>query len=106
MTSMSLVLGIITLATATYAFRISGILLGSRATLTPQTTATLNLGTTVLLLAVAGTAALYDGSQMDGFARPMGVLAGTACAACKQPIILTVLVAAIVTAGLRLLGLN
>ena len=72
MTSMSLVLGIITLATATYALRISGILLGSRATLTPHTTATLNLGTTVLLLAVAATATLYDGSQMDGFARPLG----------------------------------
>lgn len=106
MSSMSLVLGIITLATATYAFRISGILLGSRATLTPQTTATLNLGTTVLLLAVAATAALYDGSQLDGLARPVGVLAGTACAIYKQPIIVTVLVAAIVTAGLRLLGLD
>jgi uncharacterized membrane protein len=106
MTSTSLVLGIMILATATYAFRISGVLLGSRATLTPQATSTLNLGATVLLLAVAATAALYDGTDLDGFARPIGVLAGATCAVCKQPIIVTVLVAAIVTAGLRLLGLN
>jgi uncharacterized membrane protein len=106
MTSLSLVFGILTLATATYALRISGILLGSKATLTPQATSTLNLGTTVLLLAVAATAALYDGSQLDGFARPLGVLAATVCVICKQPILVTVLVAAIVTAGLRLLGVN
>lgn len=106
MTSTSLVLGIMILAAATYTFRISGVMLGSRATLTPQATNTLNLGTTVLLLAVAATAALYDGSQLDGFARPLGVVTGATCALCKQPIIVTVLVAAIVTAGLRLLGLN
>ena len=103
---MALVLGILILATATYTFRISGVLLGSRATLTPQATTTLKLGATVLLLSVAATAALYDGSQLDGFARPLGVLAGTACTLWKQPIIVTVLVAAIVTAGLRLLGIN
>lgn len=102
---MALVLGKLILANATYTFRISGVLLGSRATLTPQAT-TLNLGATVLLLAVDATAALYDGSQLDGFARPLRVLAGTACTLWKQPIIVTVLVAAIVTAGLRLLGIN
>lgn len=106
MTSLPLVTGIITLATATYALRISGILLGSRATLTPRATSTLNLGTTVLLLAVAATAALYDGSHFDCLARPVGVFAAAGCAIYKQPIIVTVLVAAIVTAGLRLLGIN
>jgi uncharacterized membrane protein len=106
MTSLPLVTGIITLATATYALRISGILLGSRATLTPRASGTLNLGTTVLLLAVAATAALYDGPHLDGLARPVGVLAAAVCAMYKQPIIVTVLVAAIVTAGLRLLGIN
>ncbi|MFC8303289.1 AzlD domain-containing protein [Specibacter sp. NPDC057265] len=106
MTSVSLVLGIMVLAAATYTFRISGVMLGSRATLSAQTTTTLNLGTTVLLLAVAATATLYDGPQLDGFARPLGVLAGAACAFCKQPVIVTVLVAAVVTAGLRILGFN
>lgn len=106
MSSLPLVAGIITLATATYALRISGVLLGSGTTLTPRATSTLNLGTTVLLLAVAATAALYDGTHLDGLARPVGVLAATGCAIYKQPIIVTVLVAAIVTAGLRLLGVN
>lgn len=106
MTSLSLVIGITILAVATYTLRISGILLGSKATLTPRATDTLNLGTTVLLLAVAATAALYDGIYFDGLARPAGVLAAAVCAIYKRPIIVTVLVAAFVTAGLRFLGIN
>lgn len=106
MTSMSLVLGIITLSLATYAFRLGGVLLGAKVSITTKTTDMLNLGSIVLLMSVAATAALYQGDVIDSWARPIGVLAATSCAIYRFPLIGTVLVAAGVTAGLRLLGLS
>lgn len=105
MTSTSLLLGILTLALATYAFRIGGVLLGSRTTLSPESADTLNLGSVVLLLSVAATSALYQGTEFGGIARPLGVLAAVVCVVFRLPIIVTVLTAAVVTAALRLLGL-
>lgn len=105
MTTTSLLLGIITLSLATYAFRIGGVLLGSKTTLSPESADTLNLGSVMLLLSVAVTSALYQGTELDGIARPLGVLAAVVCAIFRLPIIVTVLAAAVVTAALRLFGL-
>lgn len=106
MITTSLLLGIITLALATYAFRMGGVMLGSTTTLSPRSANTLNLGSVVLLLAVAATSALYQGTELDGIARPLGVLTALVCAIFRLPVLVTVLAAALVTAALRLLGFS
>lgn len=102
----SLIVGIAILALCTYALRMSGTLLGAKREFSEETEKLLGVGTTTLLVAVAATASLFDGNSVDGWAKPMGVLAALVATVCRVPIIGVVVTAAAVTAGLRLSGMS
>lgn len=102
----SLIAGIAILALFTYALRMSGTLLGAKREFSEETEKLLGVGTTTLLVAVAATASLFDGNSVDGWAKPMGVLAALVATVCRVPIIGVVVTAAAVTAGLRLAGMS
>jgi len=57
-----------------------------------------------LLAALVGTAALLDGQEFAGVARPAGIAVGGVLAWCKAPFAVVVIAAAGTAAGLRLLG--
>lgn len=102
----SLIAGIAILAFCTYALRMSGTLLGSRREFSEETEAILGVGTTALLVAVAATSTVFNGNTVDGLARPLGVVAALIATACRVPIMGVVIIAAAVTAGLRLIGMS
>jgi branched-subunit amino acid transport protein len=103
---------ILVLAVGTYAFRLAGPLLrarlakahGGEAALPPRLTELLSTAATVLLVALIATSALTDGGSFAGIALPAGVLAGGVLAWRKAPFVVVVIVAALVAAGLRVLG--
>jgi hypothetical protein len=103
---------ILVLAAGTYAFRLAGPLLrarlakahGGEAALPPRLTELLSTAATVLLVALIATAALTDGGSFAGIALPAGVLTGGVLAWRKAPFVVVVVVAAVVAAGLRALG--
>ncbi|KHD76613.1 AzlD domain-containing protein [Actinoplanes utahensis] len=97
---------ILVLAVGTYAFRLSGVLLRDRLELSAPLQRMLPMSAAALLAALAGTAALMAGSEFAGFARPTGVLVGALLAWRKAPFVLVVIVAAAVTALLRLAGVE
>ncbi len=101
-----IVAGIALLAAGTYLLRLAGFRLGSRLTLSPAASALLADAATTLLVAVAAVSTFYAGVGFAGFARPVGVAVAAFLAWRRQPLILVILVAALVTAGLRLLGLK
>lgn len=105
------IIAILVLAVGTYAFRAAGPLLRARlarangsAELPPRLTELMSTATTVLLVALVATAALTEGGSFAGVALPAGVLAGGILAWRKAPFVVVVVVAAVVAAGLRLLG--
>ncbi|GAC68671.1 hypothetical protein GS4_17_00570 [Gordonia soli NBRC 108243] len=100
----SLLLGIGVLAVGTYAIRVAGPAMRSRVTVGPRTQRLLDRAAIVLLVAVALTGALYVGHDFAGWARPIGVGAGLLAAVLKAPIVVVVVLAAAVTAGLRAAG--
>jgi uncharacterized membrane protein len=102
----SLIVGIVVLAACTYALRMSGTLLGARHEFSNGTEQVFGIGTTTLLVAVAVTAAVFEGNTLDGVARPLGVVAALIAAACRMQIIGVVIIAAVVTAGLRFVGIS
>jgi uncharacterized membrane protein len=103
---------ILVLAVGTYAFRLAGPLLRSRlakahggaAQLSPRLAEVLSTAATVLLVALIATAAVTDGGRFAGIALPAGVLTGGLLAWRKAPFVVVVVVAALVAAGLRALG--
>lgn len=103
---------ILVLAVGTYAFRVAGPLLrarlarahGGEAELPPRLTELLSTAATVLLVALIATATLTDGGKLAGVALPAGVLAGGVLAWRRAPFVVVVVVAALVAAGLRALG--
>lgn len=103
---------ILILAAGTYALRLGGPLLrarlakahGGEAALPPRLTELLSTAATVLLFALIATSALTDGGSFAGIALPAGVLTGGVLAWCKAPFVVVVVVAAVVAAGLRALG--
>jgi branched-subunit amino acid transport protein len=102
---------ILVLAVGTYAFRLAGPLLRNRlaktdgvAGLPPRLEELLTTAATVLLVALAATAALTDGGEFAGVALPAGVLTGGLLAWRKVSFVVVVVVAAAVAAGLRALG--
>ncbi len=101
-----IIAGIAVLATGTYLLRLAGFRLGSRLTLSPAANAMLADMATTLLIAVAGVSTFYEGVEFAGFARPIGVAVAALLAWRKQPLIVIILAAALVTAGLRLLGVK
>ncbi len=114
------VTAILVLAAGTYAFRLAGPLLRARmvraaarrgdgtatAELPPRLTELMSTAATVLLVALVATSALTDGGSFAGIALPAGVLVGGVLAWRRAPFVVVVVVAALVAAGLRLLGVN
>ncbi len=101
-TALIVVIGV--LGVGTFAMRFAGVVLGDRLRLSPQMGRLLPLAAVALLAALAATAALTDGAQFAGVARPVGVLAGVIAAWRRLPFVAVVVIAAATAATLRLLG--
>lgn len=99
-------LAIAALAALTYAFRLAGPLLQERVTVTATAQRLFTSAAAVLLVALAATSALTAGHDFAGWARPAGVAAAGLLAARRAPFPVVVLVAASVTALLRLAGIH
>ena len=98
-------LAVAALAAFTYAFRIAGPLLTGRVTIPDAAQRLFTSAAAVLLMALAATSALFTSHDFAGWARPAGVLVAGALAARRAPFPVVVLVAASVTALLRLAGI-
>jgi uncharacterized membrane protein len=101
-----IVAGIALLAVGTYAIRFAGYRLGSRMQMSEKARAMLSDAATVLLLAVAVTTALFEGTHFAGVARIAGVLFALFLAWRRAPLILVIIGAALMTAMLRYLGVS
>lgn len=96
--------GIALLAVGTYAIRYAGYRLGSRLQMSDRARTMLSDAATVLLLAVAVTTALFEGTHFAGVARIAGVLFAVFLAWRRTPLIIVIIGAALMTALLRYLG--
>lgn len=103
--SLLVLAGIVVLAVGTYAFRLAGPLLRTRAEVSERIEALLADAAIVLLMAVLTTTALTQDQQFAGFARVAGVLVAGVLAWRRAPFVVIVLAAAITTALLRLAGM-
>jgi len=103
-TSMTLVIAAVVLGAGTFAFRFAGPVLRSRVGLSPRLERLMGTSAVVLLAALVATAALLEGQEFAGWARPAGVAVGGLLAWRRAPFLVVVLAAAATAAGLRLLG--
>ena len=103
---MTILLAILVLAVGTYAFRVTGPLLEGRVRLPLAVEGLLSDAAIVLLVALTATATLTQGQEFAGWARPIGVAIAAALALIRAPFPVVVVAAALVTALLRLLGLE
>lgn len=103
---MLVLAGIVVLAVGTYAFRLAGPLLRTRAEVSERVEALLADAAIVLLMAVLTTTALSQDQQFAGFARVAGVLVAAVLAWRRAPFVVIVLAAAVTTALLRLAGVE
>ncbi|HEX4396684.1 MAG TPA: AzlD domain-containing protein [Trebonia sp.] len=94
------------LAAITYALRIAGPLLADRVAVPAAAQRLFTSAAAVLLVALAATSALTTGHDFAGWARPAGVAAAGLLAARRAPFPVVVVVAASVTALLRLAGIQ
>lgn len=101
---MLVLAGIVVLAVGTYAFRLAGPLLRTRAEVSERVEALLADAAIVLLMAVLTTTALSQDQQFAGFARVAGVIIAGVLAWRRAPFVVIVLAAAVTTAVLRLAG--
>ncbi|GAA4670981.1 AzlD domain-containing protein [Gordonia humi] len=92
------------LAGGTYAIRLAGVTLRTRTTVSPLVEALLERSTMVLLIAVGLTGTLFEGTDLAGPARPVGVAIGVVAAWFKAPLVVVIVAAAASTALLRLAG--
>jgi branched-subunit amino acid transport protein len=99
-------LAIAALAAVTYMFRLAGPLLQERVSVPAAAQRLFTSAAAVLLMALAATSALTTGHDFAGWARPAGVAAAGLLAARRAPFPVVVLVAASVTALLRLAGIQ
>lgn len=104
MSGWGVAIGVAVLAGGTYLLRVAGPMLRTRVEMSQATSALLDRAAVVLLVGVALTGAMFDGAELVGWARPAGVAAGVIAALCKAPLVLVVIVAAGITAGLRAVG--
>ncbi|CAI2098791.1 Predicted membrane protein [Serratia fonticola] len=104
MDNQTLIIGILILASGTFAFRFVGFLLGRSLSFSDRVQALLADSATTLLLAVAVIATLFEGQHFAGYARLGGVAVGALLAWRKTPLIVVLLAAAAVTALLRVAG--
>lgn len=103
-TSTTLVIAAVVLGAGTFAFRFAGPVLRSRVELSPRLERLMGTSAVVLLAALVATAALLEGQEFAGWARPAGVAVGGLLAWRRAPFLVVVLAAAATAAGLRLLG--
>ncbi|GAA3724772.1 AzlD domain-containing protein [Gordonia hankookensis] len=104
MSTTGLFIGVGVLAVGTYLIRLAGPALRNRYEVSPQAAAVMDRAAIVLLVGVAATGALFAGHDLVGWARPAGVTVGIIAALCKAPLVVVVLLAALVAAGLRAAG--
>ncbi|MEO6084392.1 MAG: AzlD domain-containing protein [Umezawaea sp.] len=100
------VFAVLALAAATYAIRLAGPLLRDRITLPDRARELMSIAATVLLVALIATSSLMKGDHFAGPALPIGVAVGGLAALLRAPFVLVVVLAAAVTAGLRLAGVS
>lgn len=103
--STVLVVSTVVLGVGTFAFRFAGPVLRTRVEISPRLQKLMAVSAIVLLTALVATAALLDGPEFAGFARPAGVAVGGALAWKRAPFVVVVIAAAATAAGLRLLGI-
>lgn len=96
--------GIAVLSLGTWLMRFGGAKLGSRLMLSERAQGMLSDAATTLLFAVALATTFYQGTAFAGAARVCGVAVAVFLAWRKTPLIIVIVVAAAVTAGLRWLG--
>lgn len=106
MTTNGIILGIALLASGTWLMRFAGAKLGHRLARSPRVQTLLNDAAAILLFTVAATATFFEGDHFAGGARVIGVAVALALMLRKTPLILVIIIAAAVTAGLRQLGLR
>ncbi|GGM39748.1 AzlD domain-containing protein [Dactylosporangium sucinum] len=97
---------ILALAGGTYALRLAGPVLRDRLSVSETVKRYLTLAAVALLAALIGTAALLDGTEFVGIARPAGVVVGAVLAWRRAPFVVVVVAAALTAALLRLAGVR
>ena len=100
------ILGIAILSAGTYLMRLGGAKLGNRLALSERSQALLSDAATVLLFSVALATTFYEGEHFAGMARVLGVAFAVFLAWRKMPLIVVIVAAAVVTALLRVAGIN
>ena len=98
--------GIAILSLGTYLMRLGGAKLGNRLAFSERSQALLSDAATVLLFSVALATTFYEGAHFAGMARVLGVAFAVFLAWRKVPLIGVIIAAAVVTALLRLAGIN
>jgi branched-subunit amino acid transport protein len=104
MEPLTLIIATVVLGAGTFAFRFAGPVLRVRVTLSPRSERLMATAAVVLLAALVAIAALTEGHEFAGFARPAGVLVGGVLAWRKAPFVVVVLAAAATAALLRVAG--
>jgi branched-subunit amino acid transport protein len=97
---------LLVLAAGTHAFRVAGPLLRDRLTMPDHVERLTNDAATVLLVALAVTAAFTQGHELAGWARPSGVAVALLLVLRRAPFPVVVVAAAATTALLRLCGVS
>lgn len=100
--AVTLIVACCALGLGTFAFRFAGVSLRTRLTVSPRAQRAMTAASVILLLALAASSSLLQDGSWAGLARPAGVAVGGVLAWRRAPFIAVVLVAAAVTAGLRL----
>jgi len=100
------ILGIALLSAGTYLMRLGRAQLCSPLALSERSQALLSDAATVLLFSVALATTFYEGEHFSGMARVLGVAFAVFLAWRKVPLIFVIIAAAVVTALLRLAGIN
>lgn len=95
---------LVILALCTWAMRLIGPVFAGRYTLDDRQKKLLSDAAIVLLSALAVTATLFDGSHFGGWARLAGVLLAVMLVLARQSLPIVIIGAAVVTAGLRYIG--
>lgn len=95
---------VLALATGTYGIRLAGPLLRERIPISVRVERLLSIAAITLLAAFLATSALFESGSFAGGARLAGVAVGGVLAWQRAPFVFVVVVAAITTAGLRLLA--
>ncbi len=107
MTQTTLIIcGIGVLALGTFLTRLMGFRIGMRLALSERHQNLLSDAAIILLLTVAAISAVFEAQHFAGFARLSGVFLAVLLAWRKAPLIVIIVGAAVLTAGLRYAGIT